>query len=120
MKRKNMTKKQKIVAKHIDYRLIAIGTAVVLLVVFGVVLSQLKTRGYNSKAAENTIDCNAICATYFPNSAVSTAGKARCTQSCAKVKAEIEKGTPCKEACKNTLMGRAGVCQMACDKAGIK
>ncbi|MFZ2205874.1 MAG: hypothetical protein WA061_04655 [Microgenomates group bacterium] len=120
MKKRNIAKKQKIAPKQINYRLIAIGAAVVLLVVFGIVVSQLKTKGYNSRAAENTIDCNAICTTYFPNSAVSTAGKAPCTQSCEKVKAEIETGTPCKEACKKTLLGRAGVCQIACDKAGIK
>lgn len=93
---------------------------VLIIMALGVFLSNRQLSGYKSKAAEGTLDCNGICEKYFPNSAVSTAGKAPCTQSCAKVKAEIEKGTPCKEACEKTLLGRRLVCQMVCDKAGIK
>jgi len=99
--------------------LLAIGIMLII-IAMGVFLSGRQLSGYRSKAAGETLDCNGICEKYFPHSAESTAGKAPCTQSCAKVKAEIEKGTPCKEACEKTLLGRRLVCQMVCDKAGIK
>lgn len=90
-----------------------------MFVLFGVIVSNLQTNGYKSKAAD-VINCTDVCAKYLPNSAKYTAGKAPCTQSCEKVAAEIAKGTPCKDACDKTLMGRAGICKLVCDRAGIR
>lgn len=110
-----MVKKQKIAAKQIDYRLIAIGAAVVLLIVFGIVLSQIKTKGYNSKAAGVDINCKQVCDEKLPNASKYTkdcnakkaAGDAEpcgCEKACLKVmKAINEKNMGCQEACTTQL-----------------
>lgn len=120
MKKRNMAKKQRIVAKHIDYRLIAIGTAVVLLVVFGIVVSQLKTKGYSSKAAGVAINCKQVCDEKLPNAAKYTKDcnekKATgdtepcgCEKACLKVvKAINEKNMSCQEACTSQLRPARG------------
>ncbi|MFZ2026268.1 MAG: hypothetical protein WAV30_03225 [Microgenomates group bacterium] len=121
MKRKKVkTNKVPSLLKRVGTKGLLAAGIILTIIALGIFVSGKQLNGYKSKAAGDTLDCNGICEKYFPNSAVSTAGKAPCTQSCAKVKAEIEKGTPCKEACRLTLMGRAGVCQLVCDKAGIK
>lgn len=117
-----MKKKQKKLLNRIGLKGIFVVGIIMVIIILGIVVSNLQTSGYNSKAAEALLDCSKICTTFFPHSAKNTTdvGKASCEKSCGKVAAEIAKGTPCEAACTKTLMGRAGVCKMVCIKAKIK
>jgi len=115
-------KKQKTLLNRIGPKGIFVVGIIIVIVVLGIIVSNLQTKGYNSKAVEALLDCSKICTTYFPHSAKKTTdiGKASCEKSCGKVVAEIALGTPCEKACTLKLMGRAGVCKRVCIKAKIK
>ena len=115
-------KKQKTLLNRIGPKGIFVVGIIIVIVVLGIIVSNLQTKGYNSKAVEALLDCSKICTIYFPHSAQFTTdvGKASCEKSCGKVAAEIATGTPCEAACTKTLMGRAGVCKRLCIKAKIK
>lgn len=118
-----MKKNKKSVLDRIGSKGLFIIGLVAVITVLGIVVANLQTKSYNSKAAETLLDCANICTTYLPHNKKYTTdvGKASCEKSCEKVRTEIAtKGTPCEDACALKLKARAGVCQRVCKKAGIK
>ena len=123
MRKQYMKKNKKSILGRIGPKGLFVVGLVTVITALGIIVANLQTKSHNSKAAETLIDCVNICTTYLPHNKKYTTdkGKASCEKSCEKVRVEIAtKGTPCEKACTLKLMGRAGVCQLVCKKAGIK
>jgi len=112
---KKITKKnKKSVISRIGPKGLFIAGVVIVLTILGVIVSQLQTKGYKSKAAEVQVNCKQLCDEKLPNHmtytddcaakiAAGTTEPCGCEKACLKVVKAVNGGMTCEEACKSQL-----------------